>query len=143
MRRFKLRVLLALTASLAGLAVALPQAAQAQQVGTCVDGQSPFNLSGTTVRELRFPSGSVCQLRYDSDTTCAWGRIVMGRVGDTLWVDRAWTWQETQNGGWQPWLGYTSIRSGGSVYTTAWDDDGHYMRACGESQDHLACTGWY
>ncbi|MDX6282148.1 MAG: hypothetical protein QOH03_3219 [Kribbellaceae bacterium] len=93
---------------------------------------------------FRIPLGrdaAEVQLRATTDDICAWGRIVAGVPGDTVWVDRSY------NGGatWEQ-LGVTRVETGSSNYTPAYNDAGKLMRACGHPNGYpgqARCTDWW
>ncbi|MGJ5759384.1 NlpC/P60 family protein [Streptomyces galbus] len=107
---------------------------------SCGDGTEPNSQGGWTAKSATV-WGRTVELRYNSTTACAWGRIVGGTIGDEIWVDRSSDGGDT----WEPMLGYTAVTSGGDAYTTQWNDDGLVMRACGTNGKGgtIACTGWF
>lgn len=107
---------------------------------SCGDGTTPDSADAWTAKSTTL-FGRTIELRYNSTTACAWGRIVGGTIGDEIWVDRS------GDGGdnWDPMLGYTSVTSGGDAHTTQWNDNGLVMRACGTNGrgGSIACTDWF
>lgn len=49
----------------------------------------------------------------------------------------------TSEPGYQGFLGHTRIDNGGSKHTDAFKNDNRLMRACGSSEGHIECTGWF
>jgi hypothetical protein len=100
--------------------------------------QSPAKL---VTRVALGRGSSEVQLRATTDDVCAWGRIINGVPGDTVWVDRS------DNGG-PPWeqLGASRISAGSTVFTPAYNDVNKKMRACGHPNGYpgqVACTYWW
>ncbi|GAB7037230.1 MULTISPECIES: hypothetical protein [Catenuloplanes] len=139
----RLGTLAASAAVAATLIVGFPQAAQAA-AWTCPAGPDAGvwdpALNRTPVPAVYVWNRKI-ELRYHTSTRCAWGRISNGVWGDQIWVD----WAPTRGAG-HTQLGVDSIPYGGTQdYTTAYNDAGHVMRACGKAHDRveIACTGWY
>jgi hypothetical protein len=88
---------------------------------SCGDGTEP-NSTGAWTAKSTTVWGRTVELRYNSTTACAWGRIIGGTIGDEIWVDRS-----------------------GDAYTTQWNDNGLVMRACGPNGKGgtIACTDWF
>ena len=110
----------------------------------CPSGSNPQGVSReiTTPVPAVFMGGRAIELRYNSTSRCAWGRITQGAPGDRIWVD----WSRTLTNDHAPWaqLGITQINTGGSKFTNAYNDKGYIMRACGQPVGYrLVCTGWY
>ncbi|MCX5264687.1 NlpC/P60 family protein [Streptomyces sp. NBC_00199] len=107
---------------------------------SCGDGTPPDSAGAWSAKSATV-FGRTVELRYNSTTACAWGRIVGGTVGDEIWVDRSNDGGDT----WEPMLGYTTVTSGGDAYTTQWNDNGLVMRACGTNGKggSIVCTGWF
>ncbi|MFI6038535.1 NlpC/P60 family protein [Streptomyces sp. NPDC051315] len=107
---------------------------------SCGDGTQPDSAGAWTAKSATL-LGRTVELRYNSTTACAWGRIIGGTVGDEVWVDRSSDGGDT----WDPMLGYTTVTSGGDAYTTQWNDNGLVMRACGTNGKggSIVCTGWF
>lgn len=107
---------------------------------SCGDGTTPDSAGAWTAKSTTL-FGRTIELRYNSTTACAWGRIIGGTIGDEIWVDRS------GDGGdnWDPMLGYTTVTSGGDAHTTQWNDNGLVMRACGTNGrgGSIACTNWF
>ncbi|MCZ4119692.1 DUF2690 domain-containing protein [Streptomyces sp. H39-S7] len=80
----------------------------------------------------------IIELRYNAASRCAWGRISRAQVKNQVWVDRS------SNGGstWTGPMGMKHLESGTGTYTTAFNDAGYVMRACGYN-GRTVCTGWY
>lgn len=145
----KMRKAITRTIAAAGMSAAMllgPAAlpAQAADPWTCPSGENPsvWNpaLTITAVPAVYVWNRKI-ELRYHRSTRCAWGRISNGNWGDQIWVD----WVPRLGEAWRQ-LGVTSIPIGGTqVYTTAYNDRDHAMRACGKAGDRpeIACTGWY
>ncbi|MBZ3906064.1 NlpC/P60 family protein [Streptomyces griseiscabiei] len=107
---------------------------------SCGDGTEP-NGSGAWTAKSTIVWGRTVELRYNSTTACAWGRIIGGTIGDEIWVDRSADGGKT----WDPMLGYAKITSGTDAYTSQWNDNGLVMRACGTNGKGgtIACTDWF
>lgn len=126
------------------IVVGLAQPAQAADPWTCPSGGNPSLWNPALVTTPVQPEpvwGRTVELRYHTSTRCAWGRISNGSSGDSVWVD----WSNNGGGSWRQ-LSVTRIPSGGSqVYTTAHNDAGYVMRACGKAGNRveIVCTRWY
>jgi hypothetical protein len=99
---------------------------------------TPFDVAGGD-NPVVMVTGRVVELRASNKTQCAWGRISSGTNGEEIWVDR----RKADGSGYQGFLGYTRIDNGGSKHTDAFKNDNRLMRACGSSEGHIECTGWF
>lgn len=130
---------LAVGALVAPAARAAPGTPAPKAFGWC-DGKDPNQFLPALTKVPRRYAGRGVELRYDPKSRCAWGRIIDGQPGDHIWVDRSFDGGRT----WQGLLGYNTIRTGSSQYTTAWDDRDVKMRACaGIPGVGNGCTAWY
>jgi len=136
--------LAAILLAVASVLVVFPQTAGAAEAWTCPSGGDPQRWDpgymSTPVPPVYVWNRKI-ELRYHSSARCAWGRISTGNPGDSVWVD----WSSTGGRDWKQ-LSVTRIPSGGTqVYTTAYNDRGYVMRACGKAGDRseIVCTRWY
>lgn len=135
------------TTMLAAVALPLTTVEPANAAGYCrgyrYDGTSPLGLSvQRTLSNSNNFFGRTVQLRYNRARRTAWGRILYGKPGDSVWVDRRFV----GNSNWDGPCGETKIRTGTSTFTPMYNDAGLEMRACArtiESSSIIACTGWY
>lgn len=134
------------TTMLAAVALPLTTMEPANAAGFCrgrlYDGTSPVGPALTKRSNSYNFFGRTVQLRYNSTLRTAWGRILYGRPGDRVWVDR----RAIGSSNWDGPCGETAIRTGTSTFTPMYNDSGVEMRACAYttvSRNIIACTGWY
>ncbi|HEX6346676.1 hypothetical protein [Umezawaea sp.] len=99
---------------------------------------TPFDVAGGD-NPVVTVTGRVVELRASNTTQCAWGRISGGTNGEEVWTDR----RKPDGSDYQGFLGYTRIDHGDGKHTDAFKNDNRLMRACGSSQGHIECTGWF
>ncbi|PRY36159.1 glycosyl hydrolase [Umezawaea tangerina] len=137
MNPLRLAALLTTAATLTALAAA-PAHATSDPGCDYEHAITPFDVANGD-NPVVMVTGRVVELRASNKTKCAWGRISSGTNGEEIWTDR----RKPDGSGYQGFLGYTRIDNSGSKHTDAFSNDGKLMRACGSSQGHIECTGWF
>ena len=134
----------AATIAVTGAGMALMTPSPASAAGACVNPNANPALTSTKRSAVLY--GRLFELRYNSGSGCAWGRVSRGNPNDEVWVD----WAETQDaafGGRRQQLGKRRTPHGlrGTTTPGYFDGDANVMRTCGKAGDRVAivCTNWY
>ena len=143
-------LLLVLSAAVDLVPAATAQAANTTVCNTYCDGRDPSLAVGDRQAASVTVSGRDIILHISDGDDMAWGAILDGAPGDTVWLDRSWDGGQTWASGSQ--LGDTTIPSGENQWRTLMyniDNPSAYgvgaVRACGEAvtvSTTIVCTPW-